>query len=91
MELATPGSAVRLASVYFVATRPGLHGSKQWASEKKSQQNRKRKLFAILEHLSMFHFYFQSVNNLSIETRKVVKGNHSRKTANFVRVKSSSL
>ncbi|KAL5019246.1 hypothetical protein ScPMuIL_004968 [Solemya velum] len=27
----------------------------------------------------------QSVNNLSMETRKVVKGNHSRKTANFVR------
>ncbi|KAJ8318573.1 hypothetical protein KUTeg_003664 [Tegillarca granosa] len=27
----------------------------------------------------------QNVNNLSIETRKVVKGNHSRKTGNFVR------
>ncbi|XP_052263042.1 VPS35 endosomal protein-sorting factor-like isoform X1 [Dreissena polymorpha] len=27
----------------------------------------------------------QSVNNLSIETRKVVGGNHSRKTGNFVR------
>ena len=27
----------------------------------------------------------QNVNNLSIDTRKVVKGNHSRKTANFVR------
>ena len=34
---------------------------------------------------------FQSVNNLSIETRKVVKGNHSRKTANFVRVKQKSI
>ncbi|KAK3583633.1 hypothetical protein CHS0354_039460 [Potamilus streckersoni] len=27
----------------------------------------------------------QNVNNLAIETRKVVKGNHSRKTGNFVR------
>ncbi|KAL3877496.1 hypothetical protein ACJMK2_035196 [Sinanodonta woodiana] len=27
----------------------------------------------------------QSVNSLAIETRKVVKGNHSRKTGNFVR------
>ncbi|CAG5133662.1 unnamed protein product [Candidula unifasciata] len=27
----------------------------------------------------------QSVNNLAVETRKVVKGNHSRKTAAFVR------
>ncbi|XP_063444782.1 VPS35 endosomal protein-sorting factor-like [Mytilus trossulus] len=27
----------------------------------------------------------QNVNNLSIDTRKVVKGNHSRKTGNFVR------
>ena len=30
---------------------------------------------------------FQNVNNLSMETRRVVKGNHSRKTGNFVRVK----
>ena len=31
--------------------------------------------------------FFQNVNNLSMETRRVVKGNHSRKTGNFVRVK----
>ena len=33
-----------------------------------------------------FILFLQNVNNLSIDTRKVVKGNHSRKTANFVRV-----
>ena len=36
-------------------------------------------------------FSFQSVNSLSIETRKVVKGNHSRKTAAFVRVRKPFL
>jgi len=34
---------------------------------------------------------FQSVNNLSIETRKIVSGNHTRKTANFVRVSEKGL
>ena len=30
---------------------------------------------------------FQSVSRLAMETRKIVKGNHSRKTASFVRVR----
>lgn len=34
----------------------------------------------------LFFQYLQSVNNLTVETRKIVKGNHSRKTAAFVRV-----
>ena len=43
-------------------------------------------LYRVFIWIIMNHISLQSVNNLSIETRKIVKGNHSRKTAAFVRV-----
>ena len=34
----------------------------------------------------IFNYMFQSVNRLAMNTRQIVSGNHSRKTAAFVRV-----
>ena len=38
------------------------------------------------EILLSFSFHDQSVNLLAMRTRDVVKGNHTRKTASFIRV-----